>query len=530
MLQMYDRVLVSRSEVTLIVLTLLAVGLLIIFGILDAVRSKILLRTGLKFDELVTNRVFRLTFANAVTQPGASSPQALRDVDTLRSFIGGVALLAICDAPWVPIFIGVGFIFHPIFGFISLGGAIVICSLAIANEFATARHLEQGNKLNIDGNREVTLSLRNAEVTQAHGMISAIKDKWDNKRNSMLNYQTVASERAIGFICSSRSIRMILQVVVLATGAYLAIQDIVTPGVMIAASIVMGRALAPVDAVVGQWRNFVNARGAYRRVNELTGSFDLDEESMQLPAPVGKLELENVFITPPASKAFVVSNLSMKFEPGTVTAIVGPSGCGKSSIIRAIVGVWPSARGTVRIDNADIKQWSSEGLGPYIGYMPQDVELFSGSIAENISRFHEVDPEAVIEAAQKAGVHNLILKFENGYETNVGESGQALSGGQRQRIALARALFKKPRILALDEPNASLDTEGEKALLEAIRLAKSDGASIIIASHRPSVLVAADMIAVINNGLLVKYGPAEAVMRELSGGQEKPGVPSPANS
>lgn len=352
----------------------------------------------------------------------------------------------------------------------------------------------------------------------------------DLRRNNSLRSLTTATDTGTIFICSSRSLRMILQTVVLATGAYLAIQDIISPGMMIAASIVMGRALAPVDSMVAQWRSFVVARGAYRRLKELIEVNPAENKFMQLPNPEGHIKLENIFAAPPGSKTVILNNVSMELNPGTVTGFVGPSGCGKSSLLRTIVGVWRPVRGTVRIDDADISQWDPTVLGPYIGYMPQDVELFNGSIAENIARFEEVDSNVIIQAAQKAGVHEMILQMEEGYNTQIGPGGVALSGGQRQRIALARALFGDPKIIVLDEPNASLDTEGEKALINSIIQAKREGVTIIVVSHKPALLMAADTVAVFKGGQLIKRGPRDEILNELSGKGSGSQVPSPANN
>jgi PrtD family type I secretion system ABC transporter len=518
MLQMYDRVLVSRSETTLLVLTLLAIGLLVIYGVLEGVRSRILTRLGLKFDELMSSRILSIIFEVAVSRPSVRHPQQLlRDTDLIRDFIGGPAIVAFCDAPWVPVFIGVCFILHPMLGFVALIGALIVFALAAANELLTRKQLTNANRLSIKAANDSVISLRNSEIIKALGMISGIKNGWTKNRNKSMVHQLSASDRSGSILACSRFVRMGLQVTMLATGGYLAIQDQITPGTMIAASIIMGRALAPVEMAVSQWKSIIMIRNAYNRIDSIVDGYDAPRDVMDLPAPTGKIVLENIFIKAPeqSSGKRILNNISMEFLPGTITGIIGPSGCGKSSLARAILGVWPAEQGVVRYDGANINNWPSEDLGPYIGYMPQDIELFDGSVAQNIARLQDVNSEEVILAAKSAGVHELILQLSDGYDTNIGESGQALSGGQRQRIALARALYKSPKVIVLDEPNSNLDSAGEKALGEALLTIKKLGSTVIVISHRPSLLSNADNVAVLNNGTLLKFGPSEEIFREL---------------
>jgi len=515
MLQIYDRVLMSRSSVTLLVLTGLALGLLLVYGVLEGIRSRLLVRMGLKLDELMSDYLFRATFRTKLKSPNISI-QVLNDLDQVRNFIAGGAVVALCDAPWVPIFVGVGFILHPILGFVSLAGAILIFLVAIANEFMTRSKLDTATAAALNANQDATQGLTNCEVVHAHGMVSALQGKWSEQHNKVLTYQTDASDRAGELVAVSRCLRMSLQVIILGAGAYLAILDEITPGVMIAASIIMGRALAPVELAVGQWRPFVSARGAYGRLSKLVDAQPESVTHMDLPTPTGNVNVENVVIVPPGAQDAVIKGVSLVMKPGTVTGIVGPSGSGKSTLVRALVGVWLPVRGVIRIDGASIDQWDPEKLGPYIGYMPQDVELLSGTIADNISRFQGVDSDAIVRASKRAGVHELILELSNGYDTSVGPGGQALSGGQRQRIALARALYKEPKIIVLDEPNASLDSAGERALTEAIVEAKNGGATVVLISHRPNLLNFTDEIAVLRDGSLVKVGPRDQILQDLS--------------
>lgn len=531
MLQIYDRVLVSRSEVTLIVLTALALGLLIIYGLLEGVRSRILVRLGLQFDELVSSQIFNTIFENAIRRPNLSSPQALKDVDTIRDFMSAGAIVSFCDAPWVPIFIFGCFILHPMLGYVALGGTVIVFAIAACNEWATRRKLAEANRISLQSANYAVTSLRNAEIVKALGMIPGVKAFWTDRHVEMLNNQSSASDRATYIVATSRAVRMCLQVLILATGGYLAIQDLISPGAMIAASIIMGRALAPVEMAVFQWKNFIGARESFSRLSRLLDAAPEKKESMDLPVPTGKIDLEAIFVQPPESNSMAVTNFSMSFSPGTVTGVVGPSGSGKSSLSRALVGVWPLARGYVRYDGASIENWSSEKLGPFIGYMPQDVELFSGTVAENIARFTEQDSTEIVKAAKKAGVHELILQLPEGYDTNIGVGGQALSGGQRQRLALARAVYKEPKVIILDEPNSNLDSEGEKALAETILGAKQAGATVIVVSHRPSLLACTDKIAVLNKGILVKHGDRDQILSELGGGRNvASSPPAPANN
>ncbi|SDG61008.1 type I secretion system permease/ATPase [Thalassobaculum litoreum] len=516
MLQIYDRVLMSRSTVTLIALSVIAIGLLIVYGVLEAVRSRILTRAGIKIDEKLNAPVFRAIFQGSVRAKGGSSTQALRDMDTLREFLSGGAVLAFCDAPWVPIFIAVGFVLHPVLGLVSLGGSIIIFALALANETSTRSMLQSAGASSLKATNEATTNLRNAEVVQAMGMLPAVMNRWSTRHGEALTQQFDASNRAGAILASSRFVRLALQVTILGAGAFLAVKGEITPGTMIAASIIMGRALAPVEMAVGQWKSFVSGRNAYKRLDELLDHASAQEIPMRLPDPKGDIKIRNISVVPPGGRNLVLNNVSIDLEAGTAIGLVGPSGSGKSSLARALVGVWPTAAGTIRYDGADLKQWDPEHLGPHIGYMPQDVELFSGTVAENIARFQEIDSEAVVAAATKAGVHEMILQLPDGYDTQLGDGGRALSGGQRQRVALARALFGNPKILVLDEPNANLDTDGEQALARALQQAKSEGSTIVVISHRPSLLSVVDVIAVLKDGALMKYGPRETVLGELS--------------
>jgi PrtD family type I secretion system ABC transporter len=516
MLQVYDRVLSSRSEVTLIVLTALALGLLVIYGLLEAVRSRLLVQTGVKIDEILNRGIFRSVFQETLANGNASSGEAIRDLDSIKNFISGGPVVALCDAPWVPLFVLAGFLLHPILGFVSLAGGVVIFTLALINELTTRKLFQEANTLAIASSAAVTSSLRNVEVVRALGMLGSIRGKWNKTHNQQLTKQVQANTRAGTIMAISRFVRLGLQVLILAVGGYLAMIDEITPGTMIAASIIMGRALAPVEMAVSQWRTFIATRGAYDRLKLLIEKTPETNEVMDLPAPTGRVDLKAVIATPPGSKVAVVKNVSFNVSPGEIIGVIGPSGSGKSSLARLLVGVWPIAAGVLRLDGAELRQWNPEKLGPYIGYMPQDVELFNGTIAENIARFNEVDSEKVLDAAQRAGAHEVITGLSEGYDTAIGGAGKGLSGGQRQRIALARALYGEPRLIVLDEPNANLDVDGEQALSKAINRMRENQQTVFVISHRPSLLSVVDKIAVLHDGALVKFGSRDEVLSELT--------------
>ena len=516
MLQVYDRVLMSKSYVTLIALTVIALGCLVVYGILEFVRSRILIRTGLKLDEYLNERVFRVIFKASIGSSADTSAQALRDTDTIREFLSGGAVIAFCDAPWVPLFILAGFLLHPWLGMVSLAGAIVIFTLALFNEISTRSLMGEASGKSLAATHYASTSLRNAEVVHALGMISSVMNIWGHRHSEGLVLQSRASDRAGMFLATSRFIRMALQVGILGVGAYLAVRGDITPGAMIAGSIIMGRALAPVEMGVSQWRTFVFARNAYRRLSEIMSQNDIPDRPMPLPEPIGEVTVDKIIVIPPGAETPVLMNISLSITPGTALGVIGPSGSGKSSLARALVGVWRPHAGSIRYDGAELTQWDPEQLGPYLGYMPQDVELFSGTVADNISRFQQADSTTVVEAALKAGVHELILEFPDGYNTQLGENGYALSGGQRQRIALARALYGDPKVLILDEPNANLDTEGEQALAEALTKAKKSGQAIVVISHRASLLSIVDNVAVLKDGVLLRFGERDSVLAELN--------------
>lgn len=520
MLQLYDRVLGSRSQDTLIMLTLIVVVLFITMGLLEVVRSRVLVRVGNKLDSMLSQRIFDSLFELERKAPGRSSSMPLNDLTQVRQFMTGNGLFAFFDAPWMPIYIIVLFIFHPAFGFFAIFAAIVLVGITIANEYSTKDKLAEANNLSRASTIYVDSNIRNAEVVNAMGMRNNISKVWADKYYGFLNAQNIASDSAGVWSNLSKSLRVMFQSLILGLGAYLAINMEVTPGMMIAASIIMGRALAPLDLIIGSWKGFSSARSSYERIEGLLNDFPKDKEYMKLPAPKGEITLENVVVIPPSGTVPSLKGISMKIEKGDVVGIIGPSAAGKSSLARVMLGLWPLSNGVARIDKADISQWDREDLGKYVGYLPQDIELFEGTVSQNIARFGEVEPEKVVEAASKAGVHEMILKLNEGYDTKIGPGGASLSGGQRQRIGLARALYNNPVFVVLDEPNSNLDDVGEAALVEAIKTLRAGGTTVVIITHRTNVLQATNKLALINNGVLELYGNTNDVLNAIAQKQQ----------
>jgi PrtD family type I secretion system ABC transporter len=515
MLQIYDRVLGSRNETTLVVITLICVALIAVYAALESVRSQILVRIGTKLDELMGGRVFRAVFKISVRRPDSGSSQSLRDLDTLRQFLTGQGLFAFFDAPWMPIYFGLVFLIHPMLGVVSIIGGLVIFALALANELATRKVLHNANMAAVGASRFVDVSLRNVEALEAMGMLGSMYKRWQDKRALALGLQAEASDRAGIITAGSKFTRLVLQMAILGVGAYYVLQNEITAGLMIMASIMMGRALQPIELAVATWRQFLDARTAYGRLNELLDAVPKQADPMPLPVPRGALSVENIIVAAAGSNLPILRGISFTVAPGDVVGVIGPSAAGKSTLARALVGVWPAYSGTVRIDGADLNSWDRERLGPHIGYLPQDVELFEGTVAENIARFGDLDPEAVVTAASRAGVHQLILNLPKGYDTQIGAGGMTLSGGQRQRIALARALYGDPALLVLDEPNSNLDTEGEAALATAMAELKARRRTTLVITHRVSILAHVDYIMALSQGVIEKFGTRDQILSQF---------------
>jgi PrtD family type I secretion system ABC transporter len=512
MLQIYDRVLSSRNETTLVVLTIIAVALLWIYSLLETYRSRVLVRIGGSLDQKLNGRVFDAVFKAALSHPGLGSGQAIRDLDTVREFLTGSGLFAFFDAPWLPLYLLAVFLIHPLLGIVSTIGGMVIFLLAILQELATRATLAQAGTANINASRLMDNNLRNVEAIAAMGMMPAMLARWRERRQKTLILQGLASDRAGMIIAVSKFTRVVLQTAILGFGAYLVIHNEITAGLMIAASIMMGKALAPIEYAVGTWKQLLAARTSYARLNTLLAAIPANRTHMPLPAPFGNLEVERAIAAPPGTNVPVVKGVGFRVAAGDILGIIGPSAAGKSSLARLLVGVWPVHSGVIRLDGSDIQTWDKDLLGPHIGYLPQDIELFEGTIAENIARFGEVDPEAVIDAAQLAGVHDMILHLQQGYDSMIGPSGMTLSGGQRQRVGLARALYKNPALIVLDEPNSNLDRDGEAALTRTMTELKQRKRTTIVITHRPNILASVDYIMVMKEGQIEGFGPRDEVL------------------
>ncbi|ESQ99779.1 peptidase [Stutzerimonas chloritidismutans AW-1] len=517
MLQVYGRVVTSGSIPTLVMLTLIMTILMGTMGSLEWVRSRIMVRLSTRLDVLLSRDVYRASFKKALDSGGMdASAQPLNDLTGLRQFLTGNGLFAFFDTPWLPVYIGVMFLFHPWYGWFAIGCAIVLLMLAVVNEKLTGKAIADANKQNIAASLHTNKNLRNAEVIESMGMLETLMGRWGERQRQVLLLQSQASDKG-GMVTSfSKTFRMLSQSLILGIGAYLAVKQEITPGLMIAGSILLGRALAPIDLMIGSWKGFISARSQYARLNEILDEQQAEPQRMSLPAPEGNVLVENLIVSAPGSKTPILKNISFAVPAGSVVGVIGPSASGKSTLARALLGVWAPQHGVVRLDGADINNWDKRELGPYVGYLPQDIELFEGSISENIARFREVEPDKVIQAAKTAGVHEMILQLPEGYDTVIGSDGVNLSGGQRQRVGLARAIYGSPRLIILDEPNSNLDEVGERALAMAIQQLKASGATVFIITHRTSILAQLDRLLVMSNGAIGLYGPRDKVMAELN--------------
>ena len=517
MLQVYDRVLVSQSESTLIMLIIIAVSLLVVMGALEAIRSRVLIRVSGSFSDKASGRVFDAVYQLALKQPQSNPTQYLRDLDNVRQFSAGPGTITFFDLPWTPIYIGAVFLIASALGWLTVAGALIVLILAILNDRLTREPLKESNSFEQRANNYISTTLRNTEVLESMGMLQGFHKRWWQMREQSLALQAKSSDRGSTIIGISKSFRLILQVLVLAIGAFLVLDFEITAGMMIAASIIASRGLAPIDQALNVWKQFVSARESYKRLNALLASVPEAEEKMPLPPPEGKISVNDAYVVAPGAKDPLLKKITFGLQAGELMGLVGPSGSGKSSLARALVGVWPVQAGNVRLDGADVFQWDAQQLGQYIGYLPQDVELFDGTVAENIARFptDPIPPEQVVEAAELAGVHEMILALPDGYETQIGVDGSALSGGQRQRIALARAVYGKPRFVVLDEPNSNLDDEGDQALKQSLLKMKQAGTTAIIISHRPAVMSVVDKLLVLSGGMVQKFGPTKEVIKDL---------------
>jgi PrtD family type I secretion system ABC transporter len=515
MLQVFDRVLTSRSEETLVYLTVGGFSALVIMALLDMVRARLLGVVGAALDRRLGPRVLDGLIAQTARLGGSAYVNGLRDVNTLRTFLGGPGLLALFDAPWLPFFLLIIFLFHPLLGAVALTGALAMVATAALNERLTRKPAEEAQTQARRAGRYIDGAVRNADVVAALGMLPAVARRWSEVNDAALRQQIRASRIGGVFSGLTKFARQFIQLAMLAAGAWLVVDQHVTAGIMIAATILLSRALAPVETLVAGWRTLIEARLAWRRLDELLRANPPMGSEIDLPTPSGRLEVDRVLFGMKGAERPILRGVSFALAPGEALGVVGPSAAGKSTLARLVVGVWKPAAGVVRLDGADVAAWPRERLGPHIGYLPQDVELFGGTVASNIARLGEPDSAEVVRAAQRAHVHDLILRLPKGYDTEVGEGGQLLSPGQRQRIGLARALYGNPRFIVLDEPNANLDIEGERALQAALRGMKEAGVTALIIAHRASILGGVDKLLVLRDGTVEKFGPARELMQPM---------------
>jgi len=525
MLQVYDRVITSGSYNTLLVLTLIMAFLLISMGGLEWVRSRVLIHLGERIDGVLASRLFNAGFVNKLRGAPNSGSQGLQDLFGLKNFVTGHGLFAFLDFPWLPVYLAIMFLFHPLYGWMGVGAALVLLALAFTNEYLTNPMLQEASKKSVGVHQLLTRNFQNAEAVHAMGMQGNVRGKWQPMHEEVQGLQAQASKRSASFTSASRNIRLLVQSLILGLGGYLVLQQEISPGVMIAGSILLGRALAPIDQLIGAWRGFSAARSQHQRITDLLSEVPEETPRMTLPEPTGQLSFEQVFVVPPGVQEPVLKNLNFSVKPGEVVAVIGPSASGKSSLARAALGVWPASKGVVRLDGADINQWDREQLGPFLGYVPQDVELFDGTVKDNIARFGQVNADAVVEAAKLAGVHELILRLPEGYDTVIGQSGGVLSGGQRQRIALARAIYRFPKLVVLDEPNSNLDDAGERDLARTIAELKRRGTTVLVITHRMSLVNAVDKIMVLVEGQVRDFDERAKVLEATNQANRPSPVP-----
>ncbi|MBP6646967.1 MAG: type I secretion system permease/ATPase [Burkholderiaceae bacterium] len=515
MLQVFDRVLSSGSELTLVAVSLITLFLFGVMALSEWMRSRVLVRAGMQFDDQLSTRVFNASFEAYLGQSSTNPSRAFSDLIQIRQFLTGNGIFALFDAPWAPIYIAVTFFLHPWLGVLSLVFAVVQAALAWFGHRHTVAPAEDANAAVTDSTNYLQSKLRNSEVLESMGMVGNLLGRWDQKYQIALakNASTLSLTHRVTAV--SKFIRYTQQSLSLGAGALLVIDGQLSPGAMIAANVLMGRALAPIDQLVGTWRGFVTTRSAFDRLEKLLTEFPERDPALSRVAPTGEVTLRGVVANALGRTTPILKGISFAVPAGTVVAVLGPSGSGKSTLARVIVGIWPDVAGDVLLDGLPISGWNRMDLGPHIGYLPQDVELFEGSIAENIARLGDVDPTKVIEAARSAGLHEMILRFPKGYDTPIGEAGGLLSGGQRQRIGLARAIYGNPALIVLDEPNANLDDAGETALLRTVAELKAKGKTVLLITHRPGAIAVADRLMILRDGEIVANGPRDAVIAAL---------------
>ncbi len=515
MLQIFDRVLISQSGLTLLAVSLITLFLLGVMACSEWLRSRVLVRAGMRFDEQLSTRVFNASFEAYLRQSSTNPSRAFGDLIQIRQFMTGSGIFALFDAPWAPIYIAVTFFLHPWLGILSLVFAVIQAALAWFGHRHSVAPSEEASKAGSETTSYLQSKLRNAEVLESMGMIANLQKRWNDKHAAWMDKSSSAQGLTHRVTAWSKFIRYSQQSLALGAGALLVIDGQLSPGAMIAANVLMVRALAPIDQLVSTWQSFVTCKNAFARLETLLADYPERDPALTRVGPTGEITLRNVFASAAGRTAPILKNVSFAVPAGTVVAVLGPSGSGKSTLARVMVGIWPDVIGETLLDGLPIQSWNRIELGPHLGYLPQDVELFEGSIAENIARLGEVDSEKVIAAARCAGMHEMILRFPKGYDTSIGEAGNLLSGGQRQRIGLARAIYGEPSLIVLDEPNANLDDAGEAALLRTVRELKAKGKTVFLITHRPGAIAVADRLMVLRDGEIFADGPKDAVLAAL---------------
>lgn len=524
LMQVYDRILASSSVSTLVFLTLIVIVALATLAALDWARAQLLTKLGVRLDRMLAGRIYQALMDQAATSEESVRSQAVRDFDNIRQFLTTNTIHIIFDAPWTPIYIAVAFLLHPLIGSLTLLFAIILLALAVLNEFLTRNEMKDANVASLKNYAFTDMSLRNAETVRALGMLPGLFRRWQDDRKGSVGSQAIASMRASYLVSVIRFLRLCMQSLVLGVGAYLVIERTLSPGAIFAATVLLGRALQPIEQAVATWRQAITTAQAYQRVVRLLTTYAAPVSGIQLPVPKGLVTAERVSYAVEGRPEPILKQVTFRLQPGEAVAVVGPSAAGKSTLARILVGIVQPTAGHVRIDSADVYQWPREHLGQFIGYVPQDVELFNGSVAENIGRFEDVSSATIVEAAQLAGVHEMILRFPRGYETQIGEKGHVLSGGQRQRIALARAVLRSPRLLVLDEPNSNLDSVGDASLTACLNELKGRGTTIVLVSHRLTALSCVDKVLALNNGAVEAFGPRAEILSRFG----KPSVVRPS--
>jgi ATP-binding cassette subfamily C protein len=523
MLQTHDRVLNSRSTDTLLMLVLIAAAGLIVFAILEYIRARVYIVMGNSLARRLNLPTLQAAVAETLEGHSARAPQAIRDLNDLRGFVTGNAISVPLEMAWMPLFLAVLFMLHPAYGIVALISGAILIVFSILSDLVSRRTLAEASEASAEAYGDVTSAIRNAEVIEAMGMLPAVARRWQHAQKRMLDLLDQGQGNGKAVAAVSRACRYGMQISVLSVGVLLVIDQQATPGSMIAASIIMGRLLLPFEQLIDGWRQWVFAHAAYGRIRDLLEKRSTRRQSMALPRPEGHLRVERLVYMPPGVDRPVIKGISFALQPGQVLGVIGPSASGKSTLARLLVGIWKPTAGGIYLDGHDVFLWERENFGAYVGYLPQSVSLLDGTVRQNIARMRDADPAEVVKAARAAGIHEMIGRFPFGYDTVVGDGGYSLSGGQRQRIALARALFGQPRLLVLDEPNSNLDHDGERALLNTIRMAKEGGATVVIIAHRPSVMAVADKLLVLKDGLVEQFGDRTDVIQAVT-----PGAPARA--